>query len=190
MAPVVAIGAPGEPVPPYGASRGYYADDEWQPVVDNLIESSRCIVICLDQSKGVLWELNRLFASGHWRKTLFLIHPRIALDNNRTLMLGVVARITNTPLQSIPRSYPPVVGFFFDEGRHPKLGFSTNSQKLLTWLWCDGFCAPRWTVRSSRRRGSVIRFERSDFPIELALALRLGPLLAKVHLLTSRSLRC
>jgi hypothetical protein len=90
----VAIGQPGEPVPPYGASRGYFADGDWKGIVAKLADDSRCIVICLDQTEGVLWELDHILAHGHRPKTLFLMNPGTReVEKNKALVQALTAWI-------------------------------------------------------------------------------------------------
>jgi hypothetical protein len=90
----VAIGQPGEPVPPYGASRGYFADGDWKGIVAKLADDSRCIVICLDQTEGVLWELDHILAHGHGPKTLFLMNPGTReVEKNKALVQALTAWI-------------------------------------------------------------------------------------------------
>jgi hypothetical protein len=54
--PVVAIGRPGEPLPPLGALREYVGDD-WQSRVRELLCLAAIIVIVFDDTPGLLWEL-------------------------------------------------------------------------------------------------------------------------------------
>src|SRR5262249_21234034 len=77
VGPVVAIGAPGSP-PPFGAARLYTKDSEWQQEMSRLSRLAKAIVIVLDETEGVLWELSHIRSSGHTAKTLFLLPPRLA----------------------------------------------------------------------------------------------------------------
>src|SRR5262249_33990786 len=45
IGPVIAIGRPGEHLPPIGASRFYYSDDEWQDEVKKLMKGAQVIVV-------------------------------------------------------------------------------------------------------------------------------------------------
>jgi branched-chain amino acid transport system permease protein len=77
--PVVAIGMPGA-APPFGAARTYVDDDEWRNIVAKLATDARAIVIVVDESEGVKWELSYLLDNGHLPKTLCLLPPRLAID--------------------------------------------------------------------------------------------------------------
>lgn len=76
--PVVALGKPGDPYPPYGAARGYFAHETWQGALKQLCLDAHCIILCVDDSEagGVWWELEHLANDELLGKTLFLIHPR------------------------------------------------------------------------------------------------------------------
>ena len=72
--PVVALGNPQDSLPPYGASRGYFLDEDWKKGVAKLVKDSQYIVICLDRTEGVLWEIDLVIALGQVSKTLFLVN--------------------------------------------------------------------------------------------------------------------
>ena len=137
--PVVAIGEPGEPVPPYGASRGYFSDEDWQKAVAQLADASRCIVICLDQTAGVMWELEYILKRGHGRKTLFVMNPGARdAEKNKALVREVITRMPNTPQELLSHNDEPILGFFFDEGQHMKVGVSgqfSEASYLLMVRW-------------------------------------------------------
>jgi uncharacterized protein DUF805 len=75
--PVVAIGAPNSK-PPFGAARKYVSDAEWRDVVADLCKRSAKIVITIDETEGVRWEIAHLLEQKYLDKTLFLIPPRLA----------------------------------------------------------------------------------------------------------------
>ncbi|HWS88169.1 MAG TPA: hypothetical protein VN282_14460 [Pyrinomonadaceae bacterium] len=75
LAPVVALGKRGEKNLPYGASRRYVSDDEWQDVVEEIATGAHSIVIIADDSPGVEWEVRRMLEEPFVRKSLFLASP-------------------------------------------------------------------------------------------------------------------
>jgi hypothetical protein len=79
VGPVIALGAPGEEIAPLGAARLYADDAEWQNVVGSLASQSLAIIIYLEESGGILWELKHLVAGGHLTKTLCILNPRTSL---------------------------------------------------------------------------------------------------------------
>lgn len=61
-------------------------DAAWQDTVTKLARDAERIVLCVDGSEGVRWEIAHVLASGHAAKTLFFFNP--ALDaQTRTRML-------------------------------------------------------------------------------------------------------
>jgi hypothetical protein len=75
--PVVAIGVPGTR-PPFGVARTYVSDSVWQEVVAKLARDSQVIVIALDDTVGVRWEMEHIVVNGYVGKTLCLLPPRLA----------------------------------------------------------------------------------------------------------------
>lgn len=72
---VVALGRPGEKLPPLGAERFYVPDDEWQNAINNWIEQSYAIVMIAAKTEATGWELERIFESSAHEKFLILF-PR------------------------------------------------------------------------------------------------------------------
>lgn len=60
---VVALGSPGEKLPPAGARRIYPSAEAWQDTVIYLMERARLVVLVLGPSRGLMWEL----AQAAWR---------------------------------------------------------------------------------------------------------------------------
>jgi general secretion pathway protein G len=77
VGPVIAIGLPGRP-PPFGAARAYFHDDEWKSAVAELAAAATAIVIVIDDTNGVSWELGHIREAGFSSKTLYLLPPRLS----------------------------------------------------------------------------------------------------------------
>jgi hypothetical protein len=58
VGPFVAVGAPGDSLPPPGASRFYQVGANWQEFVTNLVRSARLVVILTGSTPGLAWELS------------------------------------------------------------------------------------------------------------------------------------
>lgn len=71
---VVAIGKPREELPPLGALRLRYSDDEWQPAVINMIKNSSAVVLVPDGTDAVNWETIQLFK--HAMPTKVVVWPQ------------------------------------------------------------------------------------------------------------------
>ena len=87
--PVIAIGAPGS-IPPFGAARKFISDHEWRDTVADFCRHARAVVITLDETEGVRWELQHLLSQNHYRKALFLLPPRLTspTESGRVLRIA------------------------------------------------------------------------------------------------------
>lgn len=77
IGPVVAIGLPGRPAP-FGAARTFVDESHWKDAVAKLANGARAVVVVMDNTDGVLWELGHIRAAGHEQKTLFILPPHLA----------------------------------------------------------------------------------------------------------------
>ena len=59
VGPFVAIGRPGDKLPPLGASRFYVADDTWRGAVDDLLGRAALVLLRAGKTQGLLWELQQ-----------------------------------------------------------------------------------------------------------------------------------
>jgi hypothetical protein len=72
---------------PWGAQRLYVDDAHWQETVTMLSRDADRIVLCIDASDGVRWEIAHVLQSGHANKTLFFLNPSIDVQTRtRQLM--------------------------------------------------------------------------------------------------------
>ncbi|WP_203996547.1 hypothetical protein [Virgisporangium aurantiacum] len=62
IGPVIAIGRPGEELPPTGAARMYVSMADWQRVVLDLMARARLVVLGGAYGEGFLWELRHAVA--------------------------------------------------------------------------------------------------------------------------------
>jgi outer membrane protein assembly factor BamB len=87
LGPVVALGNPQDRFPPYGAARGYFDGKSWQQAVKDLAEKARAIVLCIEDSPGIWWEIEHLATDFHLAKTLFVLPPRLRVGGDRDNIL-------------------------------------------------------------------------------------------------------
>ena len=78
---LIAIGNPkdrkgGARQSPWGAQRLYVDDAHWQETVTMLARDADRIVLCVDASDGVRWEIAHVLQSGHADKTLFFLQAK------------------------------------------------------------------------------------------------------------------
>src|SRR5262249_17133132 len=73
--PVIAIGRPGEPLPPLGASRFYAPRDgeEWKRHVTEFARDSQLVVVMLGETEGLRWEYDLLAGANWLSKTVFVV---------------------------------------------------------------------------------------------------------------------
>lgn len=75
IGPVVALGKPDDQVAPPGAARSYHSDGEWQSVVERKIACSRFVVLVLDNSPGLHFELHQIELQKALFKTMIVVPP-------------------------------------------------------------------------------------------------------------------
>ena len=78
IGPVVAVGDPNETLPPLGAIRFYFSNDEWQKKILELMSLSRFVIFQPGHSKGTEWEMETvrdklqpqqvIFSFLHWQE--------------------------------------------------------------------------------------------------------------------------
>src|SRR4029077_11068362 len=123
LGPVVALGNPSDAYPPYGAARGYFDNKDWQQAVTDLANSAAAIIICVDNTPNIWWEVEHILTNQHLAKTLILIHPAHRLPSDNAALTGQLLTklkldATAEVVQSIidgPRQNPlaeTVLGFF------------------------------------------------------------------------------
>ncbi len=115
--PTVALGNPDDPAPPYGVARGYFEHDSWKDAVMGLCERAVAIVLVLDQTEGVEWEIGHIAARRYTGKTLFLLAPEDVGKERGALLLGTaLARATQ-------RDVPAMIALVAEQKSAAPFGF-------------------------------------------------------------------
>ncbi len=74
--PMVAVGRPGERIPPLGAARAYIPDEQWQATVQQIVEQAQYVVVVLGRlTPGLYWEMELLFQRTDLRKLILVMPP-------------------------------------------------------------------------------------------------------------------
>lgn len=150
--PVVALGSPGDKLPPYGAARGYFAEKDWKGAVQQLATQSRAIIICVDDTDGIWWEVGNLVQRQRVDKTLILFHPKYTQKAANQAIIakfceamgraGVAAGDTVSiadPLRTTAQQGDAIVGFFVTGSKRliicQSRNFSRSSYLLLLRLF-------------------------------------------------------
>ncbi len=125
--PVVALGRPGDPFPPYGAARGYFEHADWQQAVARLCGDASAIVLTIDDSDGVWWEFDHVLRDERLGKTLFLIHPRFhAPAENQRLLGAMLARVPAAGAEAARAALAQCCAIARER---PVLGFHWNARR-------------------------------------------------------------
>jgi len=122
IGPVVAIGMPGRPAP-FGAARAFVSDSQWKETVAQIAGTARAIVVVLDDTDGVLWELAHIRAAGHEQKTLFVLPPRLATVADARRLLARELSAAGAIDQALPDFKPQeiCIGWYRTGAGHLKV---------------------------------------------------------------------
>jgi hypothetical protein len=136
--PVVALGNPGDPYPPYGAARGYFEHKDWRQAVADLARNAIAIVVCIDTTANIWWEVDHIVTSDYLSKTMFFLHPKYSRAGTAAIPIAELAgRLQlGSQLGELP---PGLLGFFISpDGITLEIARSStfsHSAYLLTLLW-------------------------------------------------------
>jgi hypothetical protein len=78
VGPVIAIGRPGEKLPPLGAARLWVSNEEWKEQVEELLSRCRRVVMFLGDIKGndgLAWEVEKIFGLSAPEKIVLIVPP-------------------------------------------------------------------------------------------------------------------
>lgn len=73
--PVIAVGRPGEELPPLGSTRIYVAHDQWKEAVSELAKVSQLVLWATGTTEGLRWELSHLVEKVPPERLLIWAHP-------------------------------------------------------------------------------------------------------------------
>jgi hypothetical protein len=155
--PVVALGNPNDPMPVYGAARGYFENATWREAVGRLADDAAAIVMCVDDTDGIWWEIDSIIVPHRVRKTLFLIHPKFHQNREGDALLAKlnerIARVDPEAAAQLSVSEGVPLGFFFDakNGFHvAESGSFSAIAFLLAIRWFLRTRFERWDIRTYR----------------------------------------
>jgi hypothetical protein len=151
--PVVAIGKQDDAWPPYGAARGYFDDKTWQSAVLDLAERSMAIVLCVDETEGIWWEVEHV-AARYPDKTLVLVHPsKRARDANIRIVNGlatIMERAVPTLKDfsaGVARNAAErlaILGFYIDEKGALNIARSSTFSRIAFLIMVRFFLRKKW----------------------------------------------
>jgi hypothetical protein len=108
LGPIMAIGRPGEAMPPLGATRMYVRDPDWQTVAADLIDRSRVLVLRAGETAGLLWELKQVMKRLDPHQVLILLFFPPGLRRRSRQESYDLFRALVAPL--LPRPLPEHIG--------------------------------------------------------------------------------
>jgi hypothetical protein len=96
IGPLVAIGAPDEPLPQLGAARAYFTNDTWQSAVIEWVDMAQLILKVAGPTIWIRWELETILNRNAWPRLLMLIPPSTPGDL-AARWGNIVAELADTP---------------------------------------------------------------------------------------------
>jgi hypothetical protein len=158
--PLVALGNPADRFPPYGAARKYFDNKTWQHAVQSLARESSIIVLCVDATDGVWWEVDHLVLTHQLAKTLFLVHPsHRGLPANSALLTWLATMIgsdgdwlADAANANAAPNAQPVCAFFIDETGRPTVMRSSTFSRFAYLLAIRAFIRGRLGMPSAPAR--------------------------------------
>ncbi|WP_447985834.1 hypothetical protein [Nitrospira sp. Nam74] len=120
IGPLVCIGNPTDHAPPPGAAREYVSDTEWRNLVLRIMNDCVFIIVGVQGSHGLMWEIETIRNDRYGRKTLFLFPPKEAEDMTAVDRL-LLQWGSKTVEPEISNDGTKVVGLFYGSNSHPIL---------------------------------------------------------------------
>lgn len=150
LGPVVALGAPGEPMSPYGAARGYFEHANWQHAVLTLMDRAALIVLVVDDTAGTWWEIEQIAARREWlHKTIFLVHPEHAANGKSQELLQRIVRLLGSGAATGDATASPA------EPARRVLGLYVNSGGTV-WLQSSSFSERAYSLALRKHSADVV----------------------------------
>jgi hypothetical protein len=75
IGPLIAVGSPGEKLPPFGADRLYLSSMDWRGAVRRLMDDAALIIVVVADTDNIRWEIREIYKRNHLSKTVFIIPP-------------------------------------------------------------------------------------------------------------------
>jgi len=147
LGPVVALGDPTDTVPPYGAARGYAGQGDWRRMVADLMQAASAIVVCIDDTDNLWWEVEQVSANGFLAKSLLLLHPKYERSGQQAGVVAKIERLCGWPLAKSlgARSGQSLIGLWFDETAGLHVGMASRLSRAHYLLML------RWFLRAKAR---------------------------------------
>jgi hypothetical protein len=146
LGPVVALGNPRDTVPPYGAARGYAKHSDWRRMVADLMEAASAIVICVDDTENLWWEMEHVGENKYLHKSLLLLHPKYQGTDAASELVGRIERLFGLSVGGSTPRLGNVMGVWLDETSVARVGLASHFSRAHYLLML------RWFLRSKIER--------------------------------------
>lgn len=149
VGPVVAVGQPGEELPPLGASRLYFDNREWKDRVKELMSISNLVVIHPSSTTGVEWEMATAKQILAPERVVFVLASWLALKKyGRQIEYEIlVSQMRDLFGVSLPDNFDGAYFLYFAED------------------WAPRFSRPPWHKRWLFTGQSVVSLQNALNPI-------------------------
>lgn len=132
--PVVALGRPGEKLPPLGCTREYVEHRDWRGRVETLMEDCAAVILVLGKADGFNWEVRSLIERGYIHKAVVLIPP-LTFSQLQARWRGFAEVAESAGVSTLPTQIPAAtVAFAFNATEFPRFVSSElrHAQKIKT----------------------------------------------------------
>jgi YVTN family beta-propeller protein len=169
--PVRAFAEPKTRLPPLGAVREVHTEDDWQPAVEDHIKNSKLVIMTVDRTKSVVWEMQQIAGQGALHKSVFLFPP--LEDKERALRERVFCTALGLPLSQfleVGSSGRQVLAVTVPDGRSPTLIVAEVSDDVSYEAALGAAAAELLTASPSVHTAPVVKL--AALPADLPLASR------------------
>jgi hypothetical protein len=155
LGPVVALGNPNDPVPFYGAARGYAKHSDWQKLISDLMDAAVAIVICVDETPSLWWEIEHVNRNGHLGKTLLLLHPKYGAKESTSEIIRKIEQTFGLSLSGTRWGRGKTFGFWLDPMMGLRVGVASRFSRAHYLLMLRWFLRSRMKVERQEHRAAV-----------------------------------
>ncbi|MFC9931318.1 hypothetical protein [Streptomyces sp. NPDC127190] len=154
VAPMVAVGRPGERLPLVGARRLYLPIDDWQDTVRDLMGRARLVVMAVGLGPGLLWEFREATRLLPGERLVLLVPGRDEYETFRAQAAAPRRHDTARPGQAGGAWSPPALPPYPD--REPPADLTLKGAVYFDADWSSHFVL-FGAGRSRNRPGGVVR---------------------------------
>ena len=98
--------------------------------VARLASDSAAIIVCIDETEGIWWELELLRDRGYISKSLVLFHPKFhALPHNAAIFAKVIAHL-HLDRETSPDQQRCIIGFTQDRDGAPQVSYASSFSRF------------------------------------------------------------